>query len=77
MQTLIDNWAKDYHHFVVVIRDENTWEMIDYDDDRFETCSDAVEFAQKQLELLRKVRPNGRWQAKVILESSTRILLME
>lgn len=31
----------------------------------------------EQLEQLRKVKPNGRWQARVILESSTRILLME
>lgn len=77
MQTLIDNWAEDYHHFIVVIRDDNTLETIDYDDDRFETCPEAMEFAQEQLELLRKVRPNGRWQARVILESSTRILLME
>lgn len=77
MQALIDNWAKDYHHFIVVIRDDNTLEIIDYDDDRFETCQEAIEFAQEQLELLRKVRPNGRWQARVILESSTRILHME
>ena len=77
MQTLIDNWAKDYHQFIVVIRDDNTLKTIDYDDDRFETCSDAIEFAEEQLERLRKVSPGGRWKARVILESSTRILLME
>ena len=76
MQTLIDNWAKDYHHFVVVIRNDNTLETIDYDD-RFETCADAVEFAKKQLELLRNVSAGVRWEARIILESSTRILLME
>lgn len=77
MQTLIDNWAKDYHQFIVVIRDNNTLETIDYKEEMFETCADAIDFAEEQLEQLRKVKPNGRWQAKVILESSTRILLME
>jgi hypothetical protein len=76
MKTLIDNWAKDYHCFVVVIRDDNTLKTIDYDD-LFDTCGDAIEFSREQLERLRNVSPGGRWQARVILESSTRILLME
>lgn len=77
MHTLIDNWAKDYHQFIVVIRDNNTLETIDYDEEMFETCADAIDFAEEQLERLRKVKPDGRWQAKVILESSTRIQLVE
>lgn len=77
MHTLIGNWTKDYHQFIVVIRDNNTFETIDYDEEVFETCADAINFAEEQLERLRKVKPNGRWQARVILESSTRILLLE
>ena len=77
MHTLVSNWEEDYHQFIVVIRNNKTWEKIDYDEEMFETCADAIDFARKQLELLRKVKPDGLWQARVILESSTRILLME
>ena len=77
MQTLSDNWVRDYHHFIVVIRDDNTYKTVDYDDERFETCSDAINFAEEQLERLRKVSPGGCWRARVILESSTRILLLK
>ena len=77
MHTLIDNWSKDYHHFIVIICDDNTGGIIDYDDYRFETCPDAIEFARERLERIRNVRPDGRWKARVILESSTRILLVE